>query len=311
MSWQQLHIQCNKNNIDLTEALLLEQGAISILLEDAGDEPLFEPLPNETPLWSDIVLTAFFDTHTTRDFVGVDFERIASDIASQVGATRFWLTTLEDTDWTKAWAKHYQPIQISDNLWIVPKWLTPPNPQATNILIDPGLAFGTGYHATTRLCLDWLDKQDLTDKIVLDYGCGSGILGIGACLLGAKQVLAVDIDPQALLATNQNAQQNGVEGQLQSFLPDEFADYLDKYQIAPDVIVANILAKPLIALATDFAQILPQNARIVLSGLIQSQVDEVLEAYRPYFKMDKPMHFDHADDSHWYRLSGIRQYSNA
>lgn len=306
MSWQQLHIQCDKNHIELAEALLLEEGAVSILLEDAGDEPLFEPLPNETPLWSDIVLTAVFDTHTTTDFAECDFERMASDVASQVDATRFWLTTLEDKDWHKEWTKHYQPIKISDKLWIVPQWQSPPDPHAINILMEAGLAFGTGYHATTRLCLDWLDKQDLAGKTVLDYGCGSGILGIGALLLGAKQVLAVDIDPQAILAATQNAHQNGIDDRLQAFLPDEFAALFDKDTPKVDVITANILAKPLIGFAPYFAKILPQNTTIVLAGLIQSQVEEVLQAYRPYFDMDEPINFTQCDDNHWYRLSGKR-----
>lgn len=306
MSWQQLHLQCDQSHVELAEALLLEEGAISILLEDAGDEPLFEPLPNETPLWSDVVVTAFFDTHTNDDFRHTNFERLASDIASQVGASRFWLNTLDDKDWTREWMSHYQPIAITDNLWIVPEWLTPPDPTATNLLIDPGLAFGTGYHATTRLCLDWLAKEDLTDRVVLDYGCGSGILGVGALLLGAKHVIAVDIDPQAVLATRQNAERNGVADKLLAFLPDEFARYRQSHAMPVDIIAANILAKPLIGFAPLFGEILSKKGRIVLAGLIQSQVADVLSAYDPHFDMDTPVNFDNPDDCHWYRLSGTR-----
>ena len=145
---------------------------------------------------------------------------------------------------------NYQPIECANDLWIVPNWLTPPSPEATNIIMDPGLAFGTGYHATTRLCLDWLTEQDLTDKVVIDYGCGSGILGIAALLLGARKVYAVDIDPQAVLATNQNAERNQVGDRLQAFLPEAFNEYCAEHEVVPvEVLVANILAKPLIGLA--------------------------------------------------------------
>ncbi|MDO4250621.1 MAG: 50S ribosomal protein L11 methyltransferase [Moraxella sp.] len=307
MSWQQLHLQCEQSYVDLAEALLLEEGAVSILLEDAGDEPLFEPLPGEEPLWSQVVLTAVFDTHTTNAFSQVNFESIISDIASQVNASRFWLSQLDDKDWSREWMQHYQPIALNNNLWIIPEWLQAPNPNAINILIDPGLAFGTGYHATTRLCLDWLSEQDLSDKIVLDYGCGSGILGVAALLLGAKSVLAVDIDPQAIIATQQNAKRNGVADRLHTFLPEEFANYRQNNALQIDLITANILAKPLIGFAPFFAEILPKDGKIVLAGLITSQTEEVMSAYTPYFLMDKPFCYDTTDDAHWHRLSGIRQ----
>lgn len=306
MAWQQLHFVCDKNETAHCEALLLDHGAMSIALEDAADEPIFEPPLGAEPLWTTTVITAYFDTHTNDDLAHLDFEALASTIASQVDAQRFWLTRLDDQDWTQAWLSHYKPIQCNDNLWIVPKWLDSPNPDATNILIDPGLAFGTGYHATTRLCLDWLSKQDLKDKIVLDYGCGSGILGIAALLLGAKQVLAVDIDPQALLATRQNAKHNQVDARLQTFLPDEWQAYYDDSQPIIDTISANILAKPLVALAPTFATILPSQGSIVLAGLIEAQIDEVTQAYSEYFTMHPPQCFDNDNDRHWYRLSGVR-----
>lgn len=303
MSWQQLHLQCQKDQTEFAEALLFEAGAASILLEDAGDEPLFEPLPNELPLWQEVVVTAYFDTHNSQEFIHTDFEQIASEIASTVGASRFWLSTLDDKDWTREWMSHYKPICVCDDFWIVPNWQTPPHPHALNLKIDPGLAFGTGYHATTRLCLDWLYHENIHQKTVLDYGCGSGILGIGALLLGAKQVIAVDIDPQAILATKQNAKQNNVDGALTALLPEQF----NKDAYAIDVIVANILAKPLIGFAPLFSQILPKEGRIVLAGLIKSQVDAVLSAYAPYFTMDEPFCYTHVEDCHWYRLSGTKK----
>lgn len=200
---------------------------------------------------------------------------------------------------------HYHPIECANNLWIVPNWLTPPNPTATNIIMDPGLAFGTGYHATTRLCLDWLTEQDLKDKTVIDYGCGSGILGIAALLLGAKHVYAVDIDPQAVLATNQNAERNNVSQQLSAFLPEDFKTFCDTNAILPvDMIIANILAKPLISLAPYFATLLKPQGQIVLAGLIEPQVEDVRAAYSTHFDLDTQHAFSTQEDQHWQRLSG-------
>lgn len=277
MPWQQLHIQCDKAQAELTEALLLEADALSISLDDAGDQPLFEPLPGESPLWDEVILTGLFDTTT-------NLEPLSQDIAQHVTATRVWTTRVDDKDWEREWMKNYHPIECANGLWIVPKWMTPPEPTATNIMMDPGLAFGTGYHATTRLCLDWLTEQDLAGKTVIDYGCGSGILGIAALLLGAKQVYAVDIDPQAVLATNQNAERNHVSAQLQAFLPQEFEAFCQANAVLPaDMITANILAKPLMGLAPYFATLLPTEGSIVLAGLIENQVDDVKAAYTPFF----------------------------
>lgn len=306
MSWQQLHLQCPKSAVALAEALFDEAGAVSILLEDAGDEPLFEPLPGDEPLWSDVVVTAIFDTNSDETWAGVNFEHLAANIASDTDATRFWLTSLDDKDWTREWMSYYQPIQCAGNLWIVPEWLPAPDPAAINLILDPGLAFGTGYHATTRLCLDWLATQELKDKLVIDYGCGSGILGVAALLLGARQVLAVDIDPQAVLATRQNAALNGVDDRLLAFLPAEFDDYRTQNPQLADVITANILAKPLIGFAPMFHDLLKTGGLIVLAGLIENQTQAVIDAYSPYFTLDMPFCYADAQDCHWQRLSGIK-----
>lgn len=307
MSWQQLHLQCPKDKVEFAEALFYEEGAVSIILEDAGDEPLFEPMPGEEPLWQDVVMTAIFDTNSDNRFDGTDFEGMASSIAAQVGATRFWTTRLDDKDWSREWMKHYQPVKCAGNLWIVPEWLDAPDPDAINLILDPGLAFGTGYHATTRLCLDWLSAQDLTDKVVIDYGCGSGVLGVAALLLGAESVLAVDIDPQAILATKQNAALNGVADRLQVFLPEEFVQYRKQHGEPVDTITANILAKPLISFAPYFSTLLKQNGSIVLAGLITNQTQDVIDAYTPYFALDAAFNYDKAEDSHWHRLSGVKK----
>ena len=307
MSWQQIHLELTKDQVELAEALFYENEAVSILLEDAGDEPLFEPMPGEEPLWHDVVLTAIFDTNSDERFAGTNFESLAHEIAAETGASRVWLSTLDDKDWTREWMTYYQPIQCQGNLWIVPQWLKAPDPNAINLILDPGLAFGTGYHATTRLCLDWLAQQDLTDKVVIDYGCGSGILGVGALLLGAKQVFAVDIDPQAVLATRQNAILNGVEDKLMAFLPEEFQIYQKQHHILADTITANILAKPLIHFAPYFASLLKSQGSIVLAGLIQNQTDDVKNAYQVHFDMDTPFHYNTKEDCHWCRLSAIKR----
>ncbi len=304
MTWQQLHLQCAKADVDLAEALLMEADAVSIALDDAGDQPLFEPLPGESPLWDEVVLTGLFTRNEDADS-GQVIEQLGHDIAAAVHASRVWVSVLEDKDWEREWMVNYKPIECANNLWIVPNWLKPPNPEATNIIMDPGLAFGTGYHATTRLCLDWLTTEDLADKVVIDYGCGSGILGIGALLLGARQVYAVDIDPQAVLATRQNAERNHVDDCLQAFLPEDFSEYCAQHEILPaDVIIANILAKPLISLAPYFATLIAPQGRIVLAGLIESQTEQVSEAYQPYFALDPKHAFSAQEDQHWQRLSG-------
>ena len=304
MAWQQLHLQCEKVNVDLAEAILLEAGALSIALDDAGDQPLFEPLPGESPLWDEVILTGLFDA-SAENGSRQALEQLSHDIGAEVNASRLWLSAVADKDWEREWMSHYHPIECANDLWIVPNWIKPPKPEATNIIMDPGLAFGTGYHATTRLCLDWLTEQDLSGKVVIDYGCGSGILGVAALLLGAKQVYAVDIDPQAVLATNQNAARNHVEAQLKAFLPDDFQAFCTEQDIgAVDVIVANILAKPLISLAPYFATLITGKGRIVLAGLIESQTEQVTNAYSPYFAMDAKHAFTAQEDQHWQRLSG-------
>lgn len=307
MSWQHIHLQCPKDKVEFAEALFYESEAVSILLEYAGDEPLFEPLPGEEPLWDEVILTAIYDTNSDDRFDGTDFEALANDIAAQVSASRFWTTRLDDKDWSREWMAHYKPVKCEGNLWIVPEWLDAPDPTATNLILDPGLAFGTGYHATTRLCLDWLSAQNLKDKVVIDYGCGSGVLGVAALLLGAKEVLAVDIDPQAILATRQNAALNNVSDRLKVFLPEEFSEYQRAHDLTADTITANILAKPLIEFAPLFSTLLKDGGSIVLAGLIENQTQSVIDAYAPYFELGAAYHYDNKDDHHWHRLSGIKK----
>lgn len=294
MSWVQLHFQTTKADVDAVEGLLYLNDVLSIELADAADQPILEPALGTTPLWDDVVVIGLFQ----HDAITPErIETIQTTIANAVDIANMWVSNIADAEWERAWMDHYSPIQCADNLWIVPKWLEAPDPDAVNILMDPGLAFGTGYHASTRLCLQWLATQDLTDTIVVDYGCGSGILAVAALKMGARYAYCVDIDPQAVTATHENASINNVVNKLWAGLPDDFA----KQNITQaDVIIANILAKPLIALAPPLASFCHEQARIVLAGLIDNQTQLIRDAYAPYFILPNKT----SADENWISLSG-------
>ena len=231
MRWLQIRATVTKVQVALAETLMESLGAVSVILDDAQDQALLEPLPGETPLWDHVIVTGLFTDEANA-------AQLEAFLADQLPDATLVHEFLEEQVWERTWMDHYEPIQCGERLWIVPEWLTPPNPQAINLMLDPGLAFGTGNHASTFLCLQWLDQQDLRDKVVIDYGCGSGILGIAALLLGAKQVYAVDLDPQAVLSTMQNAAINKVESKIWAGLPSEFeAQFAD---LTADVVDANI-----------------------------------------------------------------------
>src|SRR5690606_3085797 len=207
---------------------------------------------------------------------------------------------LEDQAWERTWMDAYAPIQIAEKFWIVPEWMQAPEADAVNIKLDPGLAFGTGNHASTFLCLQWLGKTDVKDKIVIDYGCGSGILAVAALLLGAKKAYATDIDPQAVLATQQNAELNGVLDKLYVGLPEEFNTELGEQKA--DVFVANILAGPLMMLEPEFANLVKPEAEFALAGVIEEQVTEVTSIYSKHFDI---LEVEKRDEN-WCRISGKR-----
>ena len=293
MRWLQIRATVTKVQVALAETLMESLGAVSVILDDAQDQALLEPLPGETPLWDHVIVTGLF----TDD---ADVFQLEGFLALQLPDVVIVHDYLEEQVWERAWMDHYEPIQCGERLWIVPEWLTPPNPQAINLMLDPGLAFGTGNHASTFLCLQWLDQQDLRDKIVIDYGCGSGILGIAALLLGAKQVYAVDLDPQAVLSTMQNAAINKVESKIWAGLPSEFeAQFAD---LTADVVVANILAGPLSQLASTFAELAKPNALIAMAGILEDQVDELRLSYAKWFNL----HTLQRREENWCRLSGER-----
>ena len=293
MRWLQIRATVTKEQVALAETLMESLGAVSVILDDAQDQALLEPLPGETPLWDHVIVTGLF----TDD---ADVVQLEGFLALQLPDVAIVHDYLEEQVWERAWMDHYEPIQCGERLWIVPEWLAPPNPQAINLMLDPGLAFGTGNHASTFLCLQWLDQQDLTDKVVIDYGCGSGILGIAALLLGAKQVYAVDLDPQAVLSTMQNAAINKVDAKIWAGLPEEFEQQFAG--LTADVIVANILAGPLTHLAETFAQLAKPNALIAMAGIIEDQVDDLRVSYAKWFDL----HTLARREENWCRLSGER-----
>lgn len=293
MRWLQVRVTVSKQQVALAETLMESLGALSVILDDAQDQALLEPLPGETPLWDEVIVTGLFEEDA-------DIAQLEGFLSTQLQGMRIQHDYLEEQVWERAWMDHYEPIQCGERLWIVPEWLAPPKPDAINLMLDPGLAFGTGNHASTFLCMQWLDQQDLKDKIVIDYGCGSGILGIAALLLGAKQVYAVDIDPQAILATRQNAELNGVQDRIWTGQPEAFEQQF--LTIQADVMVANILAGPLSQLASTFANLVKPHGLIAMAGIIEEQVEDLRHSYANWFNL----HTLAMREENWCRLSGER-----
>jgi ribosomal protein L11 methyltransferase len=295
MPWTQLRIPADPDSADRLEDLLIELGAEAVSMEDAADQPLYEPDAGTTPLWHNTTVTGLFEA-------GRDADQLCSDIRAgwhqQTGHNLpdINVSQIEDKDWVRAWMDDFHPLQFGERLWIVPSWHDAPDPNAANLILDPGLAFGTGTHPTTALCLEWLDSQNLNDKQVIDYGCGSGILGLAALLLGAKHVVGVDTDPQALQASRDNAQRNGVDNhRLDLYLPEGEPD------TTADIMLANILAQPLIGLASHLAARTRPGGKLVLSGILAHQAQNVIAAYEPWFTMDPP-----EQREEWIRLTGQR-----
>jgi len=282
-------------NPDKVEDIFVRHGALSITFTDAGDKPVLEPAPGETPLWSDTRITGLFSSDT-------DLGRLRDDLQLSFQLDqlpRHRVEDLADRVWEVEWLRDFGPMKFGERLWICPGDSTTNGFDAVIVRMDPGLAFGTGSHPTTAMCLDWLDSLSLSDATMLDYGCGSGVLAIAALKLGCKAATAVDIDPQAVTATMQNAKQNGVESQL------KVLGSADKVEAQFDVVVANILAGPLIDLAASIASHVLNGGILALSGILPEQVDDVLDAYRPWVEFDAPV-LRAQDKQSWARLTGTR-----
>ena len=277
MTWRQLSLTCQAAQLDEIEDLMMELGALSISLADAHDEPIYEPLPGESPVWRESVVSATFaEGSDPEELVQRLLARLPPQLASTVTQDSF-----QDRDWQQAYRQHFKPLQCAPKLWIVPTWSDPPDLDATIVRLDPGLAFGTGSHPTTALCLAWLAEQDLQNLKLIDYGCGSGILAIAAIKLGADRVLAVDIDEQALTACKSNMEVNAVTAeQIEVCLPAAAGD------TAVDLLMANILAGPLVDLASQFAKRVNTGGKIVLSGILVSQLKNIQSAYSGFFTLE-------------------------
>ncbi len=305
-AWLELKTEIARHDVDIAEELLLALGALSITNLDAQDQPLLEPGPGETPLWDRVVVVGLFPGDLDPDTLRAAFAN-AWQAAQGANPPIFHVEGLADQPWERVWLEHFKPTRFGERLWVIPSWTTPPQPDAVNLHLDPGLAFGTGTHPTTALCLRWLDGLASSGKLrnarVLDFGCGSGILAIAAALLGAKTVTGVDNDPQAIIATHENAQRNAVT--VTALLPREFDNICSASAAGParlhsfDAVVANILAGPLIELAPRIAGCVTPGGAIALSGILREQADEVAAAYAPWIDWDAP-----AADGDWVRLSG-------
>lgn len=332
MSWLELKLRTSSNEAEALEELLLEHGALSVTLTDAEDQPLFEPPPGETPLWADIVLTALFPELYTADAACTDLLSLVAQAWAPRPLPQIQHSILADKDWVRAWLDDFKPMRFGKQLWVCPSWWQAaenstewqPDPAQTAywisrneglleemktpgntvLLLDPGLAFGTGTHPTTALCLQWLDSQQITGLTLVDYGCGSGILGIAALLLGASKVYGIDNDPQALIATADNCIKNNLDSaRFPIFLPNDFMHQLAQGKVQRvDGMMANILAGTLIQLSELLALQVKAGGWILLSGILREQANDVVAAYRMWFTR-----FQIAEQGDWVRITAIRK----
>ncbi|MAM57141.1 MAG: 50S ribosomal protein L11 methyltransferase [Salinicola sp.] len=297
MAWLQLKASIAPEQAEWLEELLLAEGASAITLQDAHDEPVFEPDRGTTPLWRETVLIGLYDDLTGVEAMIERVQRAWAEQAPEDPAPQIEYELLADRDWEREWMDGFEPLRMGRRLWIVPSWHQAPDPNAVNLLLDPGLAFGTGTHPTTALCLGWLDAQDLAQRQVLDYGCGSGILAIAALKLGADTAVGVDIDPQALQASRDNAERNRID---ESSLILDYPEKIGQGQF--DVVVANILAGPLVDMAATIAGRVGPGGHLALSGILAAQADGVLDAYRAQgLRMEEPQ-----EKEGWVLLVGHR-----
>lgn len=292
MSWLQVRLAIQPAQAEYWEDTLFELGAVSVSFMDAEDQPIYEPELGTTPLWNNTHLKALFDGEVDAELLRQHIQLLGGEQTPEMD-----LEKIKDQDWERNWMVNFQPMQFGQRLWIVPSWHNPPEPDAVNVILDPGLAFGTGTHPTTALCLAWLAEQSLEGLEVLDFGCGSGILAITAKLLGAAQVVGTDIDPQAIEATRDNANRNQIAADdLPLFLPQEMPEKTF------DVVVANILAEPLVELAPLLAQYTKSGGKIALSGILTAQGQDVRDAYSTAFDLAPTI-----EKEGWVCITGVRR----
>ncbi|HBO37073.1 MAG TPA: 50S ribosomal protein L11 methyltransferase [Pasteurellaceae bacterium] len=290
MAWIQIRLNSTDQQAEKISDYLEEIGAVSVTFMDSQDTPVFEPLPGETRLWGNTDVMALFDAET-------DMQRVLRLLQQSELLERdfaYKIEQIEDKDWEREWMDNFHPMQFGKRLWICPSWRDIPDSNAVNVMLDPGLAFGTGTHPTTALCLEWLDSLDLHGKTLIDFGCGSGILAIAALKLGAKSAVGIDIDPQAITASYNNAEQNGVADRLQLFLSDQ-----KPVELSADIVVANILAGPLKELYPVISGLVKPTGLLGLSGILATQAESVCKAYQQSFELDPIQERDE-----WCRITG-------
>jgi len=295
MSFLQLTLDLGSTDPVPFEEALFSAGALAVTLVGAGDDPVFEPAPGTTPMWRSVRLQALFEASADPQLI----ETLVSRSVSPLSVPQLAFSPLADRVWEREWLRYFRPMRFGRRLWVCPDGARPQQPDAVAIDLDPGLAFGTGNHATTALCLEWLDGAELAGARVVDYGCGSGILAIAAVKLGADAAFAIDIDPQALAATRQNALQNRVADRVRVAMAGAPVPW------AANVLLANILADPLLTLAPTLAALVSPAGHLILSGILAEQSDEVAGAYDKWFDIRPAVVRDG-----WARLVGRRHHGS-
>jgi ribosomal protein L11 methyltransferase len=296
MDWQQFVMDLDKLNPDCVEEIFTRHGAHAVTLTDGGNEPVLEPAPGETPLWSDTSITGLFSPDT-------DLGALADDLVASLSLDNMpphRIESLEDRVWEHEWLKDFGPMRFGERLWICPGDSSADDDNAVVVRLDPGLGFGTGTHPTTAMCLEWLDALSHGGTAMLDYGCGSGVLAIASLKLGCTSATGMDIDPQALTATAENAARNGVSRALAVVGSD--AEIRGSF----DTVIANILAGPLVKLVESVTTRLSSGGQLALSGILSEQVEAVCDAYSPWIEFDEPA-FRSQGQQRWARLSGKRR----
>ncbi len=269
-----LKVGVPRQHAEMVETAMLDSGALSCTYQDATDTPIHEPAPGTTPLWPDVIVTGIFAQDTDED---IATHLLKSQLSAFTNA-EITAEKMQDADWERAWMDDFKPVQVGEKLWVVPTFCDAPDATAVNIALDPGLAFGSGTHPTTQLCLQWLSRVDLQGKRVVDYGCGSGILAVAAAMMGAEEVYAYDIDAQAFQATVENATRNGVEDEVTICHSDE------DIPANIDVLVANILLAPLLELQSRFSMLLKEEGKLGVSGVLSEQIETLASAYATQFR---------------------------
>lgn len=292
MPWLQLSLTAGNDLAPAIEGLFEDLGALSVTYGDAANQPLLEPVPGETRLWRHTRITALFDMSADPDIL----QAVIHNAIEQDAFRDLEFQPLEDRVWERTWLDDFRPMRFGRRLWVCPDGQRPDQPDAVIVDLDPGLAFGTGTHPSTALCLGWLDGVSLTGKRVLDYGCGSGILAIAAALLGAASVTAVDYDPQALEATRNNAAKNAVQDRIVTLTPEQTPSETF------DLVLANILAGTLIELAPQLRPLVSAGGHLALSGILAEQAESVAAVYRDEFEMRAPV-----VEGEWMLLHGLRR----